>query len=247
MPPLKHVGIGLIGAGFLARTRMRCYAQVSGYHAEVVAVAARQRPAHRTFAQTHGIANAFGDYHDVLAMPEVDVVDVCVPNLLHREIAVAAAQAGKHVICTKPLTAYVGQDLPADQAAAQTPRAEMLRLALEDADAMNSAAQENGVQLMYGENWVYAPSITRAEGLIFKSGGAILEMRGGESHSGSHSPYSKALAQYGRRRADPPGRAPHRRDALSQGAGRDRPRRSADSSGCRQRRSRRYQPDRAGT
>ncbi|MEO8396908.1 MAG: gfo/Idh/MocA family oxidoreductase, partial [Chloroflexota bacterium] len=101
------------------------------------------------------------------------------------------AKAGKHVICTKPLTAYVGQDLPPDQSAALTPRADMLRRALADADAMNAAAQENGVQLMYGENWVYAPSIVRAEGLILKSGGAILEMRGGESHSGSHSPYSK--------------------------------------------------------
>jgi len=191
MPPLKHVGIGLIGAGFLARTRMRCYAQVSGYHAEVVAVAARTETNAQAFAQANGIPHAFGDYHDLLAREDIDVVDLCVPNSLHREITEAAARAGKHVICTKPLTAYVGQDLPADQSAAQTPRAEMLRLAIEHADAMNIAARENGVQLMYGENWLYAPSITRAEGLILKSGGTILEMRGGESHSGSHSPYSK--------------------------------------------------------
>ena len=44
---------------------------------------------------------------------------------------------------------------------------------------------------MYGENWVYAPSITRAERLITASQGTIVEMRGGECHSGSHSPYSK--------------------------------------------------------
>jgi predicted dehydrogenase len=44
---------------------------------------------------------------------------------------------------------------------------------------------------MYGENWVYAPAITRAESLITTSQGTIVEMRGGECHSGSHSPYSK--------------------------------------------------------
>jgi len=56
---------------------------------------------------------------------------------------------------------------------------------------MVEAAERAGVFLMYGENWIYAPSIRRAEGLIARSGGAILEMRGGECHSGSHSPYSK--------------------------------------------------------
>lgn len=191
MPPLKRVGIGLIGAGFLARTRMRCYAQVSGYHADVVAVAAQSEASAQKFAHTHDIPNAYADYHDLLALPDVDVVDLCVPNRLHREIAEAAARAGKHVICTKPLTVYVGQGLPADAPVARTPRGDMLRAVLDDADAMIAAARDSGVQLLYGENWVYAPSITRAKGLILKSQGAILEMRGGECHSGSHSPYSR--------------------------------------------------------
>src|SRR5262249_26564830 len=143
------------------------------------------------FAQAHGIPKSFGDYRALLDMPEIDVVDLCVPNHLHREITAAAAKAGKHIICTKPLTAYVGQNLPHDASPTQTPRREMLRLALAEADAMIAAAETAGVQLMYGENWIYAPSIVRAEGLMRKSGGAILEMRGGESHSGSHSPYSK--------------------------------------------------------
>ncbi len=191
MPTLKRVGIGVIGAGFLARTRMRCYANVGGYHAEVLAVAARTDSTAEAFAQAHGIAQAYGDYRAVLDRPDIDVVDLCVPNLMHREMAVAAAQAGKHVICTKPLTAYVGQDLPPDQSAAQTARLDMLRFAQSEADAMIAAAQTANVRLMYGENWLYAPSITRAEDLIAQSGGAILEMRGGECHKGSHSPFSR--------------------------------------------------------
>jgi predicted dehydrogenase len=67
----------------------------------------------------------------------------------------------------------------------------MLGVATADAEAMVEAAQQAGVQLMYGENWIYAPSIARAAGLIKAAHGTILEMRGGECHSGSHSPYSK--------------------------------------------------------
>jgi predicted dehydrogenase len=68
----------------------------------------------------------------------------------------------------------------------------MLAVVTADAQAMVDAAEKAGVNLMYGENWIYAPSLVKAEQLIAASGGAILEMRGGECHSGSHSPYSKA-------------------------------------------------------
>jgi predicted dehydrogenase len=94
-----------------------------------------------------------------------------------------AAAAGKHVICSKPLTAFDGSG--------ETPRDEMLRTAEANATAMVEAARAAGVRLMYAENWVYAPSITKAARLAAASSGSILEMRGGECHSGSHSPYSK--------------------------------------------------------
>ena len=190
----KQVGVGLIGAGFLAETRARCYAQVSGYKAQIVAVAARTEASAAKYAERHSVPKIFTDYHQLLALPEVDVVDLCVPNHLHRPITEAAAAAGKQIICTKPLTAYVGQDLPvgaSDEDIAGIERGHMLAVATADAQAMVEAAQQAGVHLMYGENWVYAPSIVRAEGLIKASTGTIVELRGGECHSGSHSPYSK--------------------------------------------------------
>jgi predicted dehydrogenase len=67
----------------------------------------------------------------------------------------------------------------------------MLQVAAANATAMVEATRRAGVQLMYAENWVYAPSIAKANRLATAAGGAILEMRGGECHSGSHSPYSK--------------------------------------------------------
>jgi predicted dehydrogenase len=115
-------------------------------------------------------------------------------------MAVAAAAAGKHVICTKPLAAYVGQDLGDEappSAAGARDRRRMLEIAEADARAMVDAAAAKGVRLMYGENWVYAPAVRRARELLQASGGSILEMRGEESHSGSHSPYSKVWRHAG--------------------------------------------------
>jgi predicted dehydrogenase len=193
-PPRPPVRLALIGAGFLAETRARCYAQVHGYDVQIVAVAARTAERANAFAARHAIPRASTDYRELLALPEVDAVDLCVPNHLHRPITEAAAAAGKQVICTKPLTAYVGQDLAADASDGEISsqsRAHMLEVASEDAAAMVAACERAGVQLMYGENWLYAPSISRAAGLIARSKGAIVEMRGGECHNGSHSPFSK--------------------------------------------------------
>jgi predicted dehydrogenase len=106
-------------------------------------------------------------------------------------MAVMAAEAGKHVICSKPLTAFDGAGLPEDVELSEIPRERMLREAESNATAMVEATCRAGVSLMYAENWVYAPSIVKADRLATASGGAILEMRGGECHSGSHSPYSK--------------------------------------------------------
>ena len=84
------VNIGLIGAGFLAETRMRCYAQVPGYAVTVPAVAARSADSARSFADRHGIAQWHTDVAALLANPDIQMVDLCVPNHVHREIAVAA-------------------------------------------------------------------------------------------------------------------------------------------------------------
>jgi predicted dehydrogenase len=127
----------------------------------------------------------------VLRRSDVEVVDLCVPNYLHRSMTEAAAAAGKHVICSKPLTAFDAASMPDGGKLSEVPRARMLETATANATAMVEAARRAGVLLMYAENWVYAPSIMKANRLAAASGGAILEMRGGECHSGSHSPYSK--------------------------------------------------------
>lgn len=191
---MRRIGIGIVGAGFLAQTRGRCYSRVSGGRHELVAVADTDAERAGSYAEQFGAKHAVGNLQEILAMPEIDVVDLCVPNHLHQPMTEAAAAAGKHVVCTKPLTAYVGQDLPPDasqeEVSAQK-RDHMLQLAVEAATSMVEAADRGAVMLMYGENWIHSPSVQRAARLVEASHGTILEMRGGECHSGSHSPFSK--------------------------------------------------------
>jgi len=185
-----QVNIAIVGTGFIAETRARAYAGVTGYEPRLVAAVSRTRERLDDYARRHGIPDTTTSLEAVLERSDVQVVDLCVPNHLHRPMTELAAQAGKHVICSKPLTAFDGAGLPPETRVGEVPRPEMLRVADENATAMVEAARRAGVLLMYGENWVYAPSIAKADRLAAASGGAILEMRGGECHSGSHSPYS---------------------------------------------------------
>ena len=194
----RPIRIGLVGAGFLAETRARSWGSVAG--AEIVAVASRTRDRAVDLAQRFRLGDVEESVEALLARDDVDLVDLCVPNLAHRPLTEAAAAAGKHVLCTKPLTAYHGQDLSGDAddaaIAGRDPRTKWA-VALADADAMAQAAAAQGVRLFYGENWLYAPAIRRATELHLASGGTLLEMRGWECHKGSHSPYAKSWRHAG--------------------------------------------------
>ncbi|MBM3988379.1 MAG: Gfo/Idh/MocA family oxidoreductase [Planctomycetes bacterium] len=187
--PLKVV---IVGTGFLAHARARCWRRVYGRPIEL-AVASRDRQRAEAFARAHDIARAC-TIEEALADPAITLVDLCVSNRAHRELTERAASARKHVLCTKPLAAFWGQGLGEGSSAetvACASRATMLERAVEDAQAMVDACARAGVRLFYGENWIFAPAIRRAVELGAASGGTIRELRGWESHSGSHSPYSR--------------------------------------------------------
>src|ERR1700730_4966810 len=128
----KHVNIAIVGTGFIAETRARAYAGVSGYEARLVAAGGHTRAHTEAYAQRHGIADVYTDLEPALERADVDVVDLCVPNYLHRPMTEAAAAAGKHVICSKPLTAFDGNSLGADVEPSSVARSEMLAAATDN-------------------------------------------------------------------------------------------------------------------
>jgi predicted dehydrogenase len=182
------VRIGLVGARLAAETHLAAMAHLRGARAEVVAVAAATRPSAEAFARRHGVPVAVDDYRALVERADVDCVDVCCPNDLHHEVAIAAARAGKHVIVEKPLTGYFGAEGERIEA---TSRARMLAGALANADAVLQACTRAGVTLCYAENIVYAPAIAKLKRLLEVSGGSLLDLRAEEAHSGSVAAYSR--------------------------------------------------------
>ena len=91
----EKVKVGMIGTGFVGDIHHAAFKDWV-HNAEVVAVAS---PNNATkFAKEREIANAYNDYREMLKNKEIDVVNIGIPNDLHCEAVVAAAQAGKHVI-----------------------------------------------------------------------------------------------------------------------------------------------------
>lgn len=188
----RPLTVAVVGTGFLARTRLTCWRKVHHAHVETVAVS-RDLAKAEAFAAENG-ADRAAMLDDALADPAIDLVDLCVPNHAHAPLCERAAAAGKHVLCTKPLTAFWGQGLGANASAADvagTNRQQMLDAAMADATTMVEACERAGVQLFYGENWIFAPAIERAATLSAASKGVALELRGWESHSGSHAEYAR--------------------------------------------------------
>ncbi len=93
--------VGLIGVGGISRTHMPGWA--ASEHAEVVAGADLSEASLKKWGDTHGIARLTTKVEDLLQSKDIDIIDICTPNMYHTPLVVAALEAGKHVICEKPL------------------------------------------------------------------------------------------------------------------------------------------------
>ncbi|MEN9932190.1 MAG: hypothetical protein RIS17_763, partial [Pseudomonadota bacterium] len=183
--------IAVIGAGFAAHFHLASYRRVYGECFEIASICGRS-PRAAALAREHGITRCESDWRAVLADPTIDVVDLCVPNHLHVPMILAAAEAGKHIICEKPLGGFFGPDNAGDDWCAKGfSREAMLDAVAGQAQQVREAVERAGVTFCYGENWVHAPPIAKLDRLMAASGSAIMRIEGEESHSGSHAPYSR--------------------------------------------------------
>jgi len=103
----KPLRWGIISTGNIARTLARAIKHAPG--SELFAVASRALEPAQAFAREHGAARAFGSYEALLAEPEVDIVYIATPHPSHREWAIRAARAKKHILCEKPLGMNFGE------------------------------------------------------------------------------------------------------------------------------------------
>ncbi len=97
----------ILGTGFMGRVHTEGVRRLG--NVEVTGIAARTAEQARRFADAAGIERATGDYREFLADPAIDAVHICTPNALHFPMATAALEAGKHVLCEKPLATSVAE------------------------------------------------------------------------------------------------------------------------------------------
>lgn len=113
----KTLNIGMVGYGFMARAHSHAWSTVShffdtGYRPHLKAVAARNVQKASAFATMWGYERVEPDWRRLIDASDIDAIDICAPNDLHAEIAIAAAKAGKMVLTEKPLARTAAEGLP---------------------------------------------------------------------------------------------------------------------------------------
>lgn len=145
----REIGVGVISLGWMGRLHTRSYKAMSdlfpelGAKVRLVVACDPIEETQRLAVEVLGFEKAVADYQEVLSNPDVDVVSICSPNFLHREIAVAAAKAGKPFWIEKPMGVNATESREIAQAAAQA-----------------------GLNTAVGFNYRHTPAIEQARQLI---------------------------------------------------------------------------------
>jgi predicted dehydrogenase len=145
---MKNVNVGLIGYGFMGRAHSNAFRKVSNffdleYQPVLKAVCGRDQAKVKAFGQKWGYEGWETDWNKLIARTDIDVIDIACPNDMHHDIAIAAAKAGKMILCEKPLSMDAPQGLK-----------------------MVEAVEKAGVANMVWYNYRRVPAVTLAKQLI---------------------------------------------------------------------------------
>lgn len=158
---MKPLNIALIGTGFMGKAHALAFNAVRQTFGDLPKVALHtlcDTPAEkaRSMADQFGFATASDDWRATVADPAIDIVSITTPNGMHREMAVAALQAGKHVWCEKPMA-----------------------LTLAEAEEMAAAAKAAGKVTLLGYNYIRNPAFAQAVRLVAQGRiGRVVHFRG---------------------------------------------------------------------
>jgi myo-inositol 2-dehydrogenase/D-chiro-inositol 1-dehydrogenase len=145
---MKTLNIGLVGYGFMGRTHSNAFLQAPRFFdlprtPVLKAVAARNEARVKAFAQNWGYESYVTDWRDLVNRKDIDLIDIASPNDTHHDIAIAAAKAGKMVMCEKPL----GRNA-------------------REAEAMTAAVEAAGVPNTVWYNYRRVPAVTMIKQLV---------------------------------------------------------------------------------
>ena len=172
---MKKTKIALAGAGFISDIHMESYNRFIP-EAEIVAVYSRSEARAASFAKRYKIPAWYTNYDAMLKEADCEIVDICLPNFLHHQATLKAAERGRHVIIEKPLC-----------------------VTLAEADEMIAVCKKANVLLMYAEELCFAPKYERVRSLVTEENavGKIYMLKQSEKHSGPHSDWFYDVTQSG--------------------------------------------------
>ena len=145
----KKLRVGMIGYGFMGKAHTNAFRQAAKffpdlpYEPELKMFCARNEERAKSFASNWGYEKVVTDWKEVVESKEIDVIDICAPNNMHRDIAIAAAENGKWVLTEKPLSLNVAEG-----------------------EEMVAAVEKAGVPNMVWYNYRRIPSVTLAKNII---------------------------------------------------------------------------------
>lgn len=146
---MRSLGVGMIGYGGIGRVHALAYRAIPFHYGlpaktiRIVGVATTRPESAERAAQEIGCEFWSDDYRELLAQDDVDLVDCCIPNHKHEEVIIAAAEAGKHIYCEKPLAMNVAEG-----------------------QRMVEAVEKAGVKNQMTFNFRFFPAISRARQLV---------------------------------------------------------------------------------
>ncbi|AZR74770.1 oxidoreductase [Anoxybacter fermentans] len=187
----------MVGAGRATELHMNALQRVSGIPLRFKTIVARRPEQLLPAKEKYGFEIASYDFNDLLNDPEIDVIDICTPPYVHEDMIIKAIQAGKHVICEKPLTGYFGNENDGKPIGLNVPKTVMYEEVLKSIENLKKIIDASDRKFMYAENFVYAPAVVKAAEIISAKKSRILYMKGEESLNGSSSPVAGEWSKTG--------------------------------------------------
>lgn len=184
----KEVVIGMAGAGYGAILHCDGYKKVSSVNVRLKTICDISLEKAEKIKTVYNFERVETDFDKMIKDPEIDVIDIVTPPFLHKDMIIKALDAGKHVICEKPLTGYFGKNEDIEPIGKNVSKQKMYDTVVEELDEIKEAIRRNHQKFMYAENYVYAPSIQKSVEILKNKNSKILFLKGEESLKGSSSP-----------------------------------------------------------
>lgn len=185
----KHeICIGMAGSGRATELHMNALQRYTGVPVCYKHIIGRRFEKVNVYKEKYGFLKASLNFDDLIDDTEIDVIDICTPPYVHEEMIIKALNAGKHVICEKPLTGYFGMLGDKEPIGLNVSKVKMYDELIKSMDRLKDVVENSNRMFMYAENFVYAPAVNKAAEIIQKKRSKILYAKGEESLKGSSSP-----------------------------------------------------------